>query len=389
MPDTTAVVEAPVGGAQPAAETLREVPPAFADLDAGISAVIAKVEGKEAPAKKEAATKDAPKPADPAKGGIPESLFGKKEASSDAPDYVEPESIKAASPKTREDFKKLSTELHETRRKVKELESRKPETVRDDAALTTLKQERDQLAAQVEKLSLYADPDFQGTYSAGIDKSATAAAERLKEAGGNEAALKRALRLNGRARDEALEEAIGDLPAYDQRRIMEHTREIERLENERDAKARNPQETLKALEQERIERSKAATERDTKLRRGVFDSVKEKLAAEYVLLRKAEGDGDDVKAHNAQVAAALQHAERMLFAEGEEVPTYEEYAKAAVVAPLAARYQSLYMQEREARIAAETRLRDVSAADVTGGSGGAEGGKADPIAGALKAGGFL
>lgn len=351
-------------GADPK-ETFRNAMKAEADA-AGARSQRADPEAPAPEAKPTAEAKPAETPK-PAADDIPESLLKPatpkaEEPAEDAP----PELHGNVSEKTREHFKKqgeyYKTKLAKTSEEVaalrKELEGAKSSNGKPSAehlsALEAIKKERDDYLARLERVAYQESPAFQEKFTAREERLRGVAEKIFEDVGADKAILTQALAMNGKRRDEFLDEQEG-LGSTTKARLASVLGQLDVLTEERTADIATSREKLAAWRAEESARESAEREQLKSKLSGLVEATLKTAVAEWIPFKKQEGND----AWNAGVDERIKLVNKIVH-EPISDEAIVEYAFAAAGAKVTDRINQRLM-ERVATL--EAKLNGMSATE--------------------------
>lgn len=278
----------------------------------------------------------------------------------------------------RDALHRREAEVHTLKAEVEKLRATKPET---QAQLESLTKEREQWHAEQtamkEKMiavNVELSDEFQG-HIAERKTLVEKAAAKLTGFGGDGAALAEALALpEGKMRNTAIKEAIGELDDLDRQKVIAV---LDRLDAKDETMAElrtNSKQSWEKMSRAQQEAAQKAAQENDRLKGAEFDRVAKTLPEKFILARQLPDDAEGAKDWNATFTGAVDNARRLLGAEA----TYAEVSEAAVAAGLAPKYEALWIEERTARLAAQKQLAAYEKAEpgVRSGGGKAPGGGA-------------
>lgn len=238
-------------------------------------------------------------------------------------------------PKARKLIEKQAAEL-------KELRGRKPETDPAIASrmteLETKLAEREKTLAEKEAtLAEYNDsitainielhPDFRREFVDGRKRLVDSAAAKLKSYGGNSEALIEALEIpEGKRRDAAIEEALGeDLSDSARAKILRGVADVEALDEKRAGIVKSPQQSFEELERKtQAQRDKEHAEIEQR-KQTEFERITRELTSKIPTLRVMPDDVEDGSKWNAERKEDFDNAFKMLRS---DAPSHEIIATA-------------------------------------------------------------
>lgn len=352
-------------GADPK-ETFRNAMKAEADA-AGARSQRADPEAPAPEAKPTAEAKPAETPK-PAADDIPESLLkpATPKAEKAPADYVPPELHGNVSEKTREHFKKqgeyYKTKLAKTSEEVaalrKELEGAKSSNGKPSAehlsALEAIKKERDDYLARLERVAYQESPAFQEKFTAREERLRGVAEKIFEDVGADKAILTQALAMNGKRRDEFLDEQEG-LGSTTKARLASVLGQLDVLTEERTADIATSREKLAAWRAEESARESAEREQLKSKLSGLVEATLKTAVAEWIPFKKQEGND----AWNAGVDERIKLVNKIVH-EPISDEAIVEYAFAAAGAKVTDRINQKLM-ERVATL--EAKLNGMSATE--------------------------
>ena len=276
-------------------------------------------------------------------------LYGKKEDVAAKPEGeqqakgaedAEIEIPKGLSPKAGEHFRELNKSWHSkfTAEKAaretaaKELEALKSQAANQKDSEATLKlleqerQEKQALAAELERVAVERSPQFQQKFTAKEKAIRSQAEAILQEAGVDAKLVDAVLAAKGRQRSSLLLES--DLNDVERGQIGALLSNYDMVQAEKhDIISRAHEEHQKwQAEQEVSQRERAMAAKAHE--EGVFESTLKELAQSSRMFRKLQGDAPEVVKWNADIDASIQASRKLMMGES----SIEEIARDALVA---------------------------------------------------------
>lgn len=308
---------------------------------------------------------------------------------------------KDMSPKGRENFKrqeahykglitKAETDLAEAKKAV---EARVPseEAAKLRTDFETLKAERDALKAEhaemsktMELIAVERSPQFQAKYVRERAAILDSAAKRVDRAGGNSAAFKAALQLEGAERYTKIEEAMGEIPQFVQNQVASEVAKLETLDEERAAALKNAGSVREQWAEEQTAAQKQQETEVIKARQTRFSEVIPALAQPpegsqvpaCILAKKLDPSHEKAAAWNGDIDAIEQKAKALLF----NGTDFNEFAAAAYKASAYDKMQALFVQVANQNEQFRQQIAELTGGE-PGGSNGAGGGGPAPASG--------
>lgn len=246
--------------------------------------------------------------------------------------------------KNLEEIKRLKTEVEEARKVVATPKEQEELRVK----LEELQKERDRLADEVKIGNPEKTEDYQQMMRErnGLVEKMT---NRLTDFGGDGAKLKDALALSGKAKATALKEAMADLDVDDRTVLRLMVEDLEKLDDKRKDFLTDAEKNWSAKQQERTAKEREVSEAKARELVSELGKLKKTLPEEFFMLRTAEESPE----WNEAVNQAFTEAEAM--ARGQR--PREAVLKTLAMGLRAGHLAELFKAEREARIAAEEKLK--------------------------------
>lgn len=242
-----------------------------------------------------------------------------------------------------------------------QLKAQKPAPVEDPTVVEELRRQNQELLTKIERVDLMSSPKFQKEFLVPRGNMFAEAKEVLKDAGIDPETLDRVMTLTGKAKIDALDRIVSDIPSQVLRdrlgRLVDgidsKTREI----NEHLRNARGTREQL--TRQEKIEQHARIVEMEQQMQTALQMTRRDLAENRKIELLYKTGKSeykwfDDLV---DEVDATAQKV--MLHSTPEELPTIAYYA--ALYEPT----HNLLQAERKARIAAEDRLAAIEGVEPT------------------------
>jgi hypothetical protein len=240
--------------------------------------------------------------------------------------------------------------------------------------LADLKKQNDEMLEALTATNYELTPQYQKEFVEGYQSKIEKLSTRIKSYGGNPEAVINALQSPvGKFRDQAVEEAIKELPETALRKIEPILSEIEDLDERRYDHRKDPKVAWEAVEQKRLAADATKAEETERVRSSEFQKVAEALPEKSPFLRNIEGEVE----WNDGIKSAVENAKRMF---GKDA----EYNKLVEIAIKGSRYDALEKMvtdtHKELR-SAQARLKeyDESTPDVKGGKVPAAKPSTDPV----------
>lgn len=328
----------------------------------------------ESPEPVAAATEKAPAPA---KGTVKpksamDAALGEPEAVEKPAEVVDDDPLKAypEDAKTK-DFKGLRNVASKAIAELKELRAKVGKTEAAPAILSelstlkqTLAESKAALAEREAKLAEYNDamtainlelhPDFRREFIDGRNELVQSAASKLKSYGGNPEALIEALAMpEGKRRDAAIEDALGDdLGETAKAKILRSISEVEALD-ERKAKAmKAPQQSYEDLERRTLAQKQKAHEAAEQVKTAEFERIVKDLHKSTPLLSQVDETLEGGKEWNASIRQAREDAFKLFSTEA----TFDEQVVTSVKGKDYDRVASMLVSTRKELAAARAQL---------------------------------
>jgi hypothetical protein len=249
----------------------------------------------------------------------------------------------------------LSTELRTVKEQLGKVDPKLADTVstvsreRDD-----LKSENARLREAITAINVEFDPDYQAKYVAGRQKLVDRAVSRVKEYGGNVDQFTDALSLNGKARTQALKEALAEVEEIDRPRIISVLDQIQSLDDEKADLQKDPGEAFEKLNARRLEEAERAAQDFERARKSEFDKIVSSLPEKSPMFRQIDGHDD----WNEPIKQSIATAEKVL---GKD----PEYSQVVEIALKGSRYdavEKLLIDTRKELTAANARIAEFEGA---------------------------
>lgn len=348
------------------------------------------------PPKEEPKSEPTPAPAEkkdppvekPKKEAKPDPLLGMLDPVKETPkaeptvDPAKESEIAAAtknlSPKAAENFRKITTERDQANADAaalrKEIETLKtspqftPEIKAKLDAYDTLQQERDQLAAAMEKLGAERSPAYQNKFVKGRQAMIDKAKGVIARNGGDATLFEQALSMTGAERAEAMGAATASMAALDSTRVANLLTEIEALDEDGKKFIENARESLiseerEAQQQELRQREELARNQDASFTQ-VINGIFHKFPDDHPLAAEA----------NPMVDSAVAKAREFM----QKETRYEEFVKAAAAYAVYPQMKERMgvLAQKVAELEAKLEEYEEAEPDLSSG-GGAPAGKAE------------
>lgn len=215
--------------------------------------------------------------------------------------------------KANEVIRKQLDELKVLRETAKKSAEPPPEVVQklksQDAELTQLREQNAKLRDSIVALDVRYEPEFQAKYVAGREKQVSSVAARVKAAGGDADAFSAAMELSLDKRAKALDAALQGIESpRELATINTKLGQIEVLDEERDARLSDPQQSFAQMQQQR---EVAASEHEAQVQQfkaATFDKIAKKLQKESPLFRPAPVDSEGAEEFNADLRSDMERA---------------------------------------------------------------------------------
>lgn len=216
--------------------------------------------------------------------------------------------------RAREVMKKQSEEAKALRDQLATAAKPDPEASKETeslkAELARIAKENAEYKDAMVALNIELEPTFRREFIDGRKELVGKAAAKLNAYGGKASDIEDALTLpEGRRRDEAIKEAMGDLDDVARNKILVIVTQIEDLDERRASVQKDPQQTWEQLEQKRAEEGRKAQEQHEAQKQEVFESTKKLLPA---ILRHVDPSLPDAEKWNSGITAAYERAQQMI-----------------------------------------------------------------------------
>lgn len=285
-----------------------------------------------------------------------------KPAAPEVPEITDAMIAAEKSPKKQADMKKFRAAFEALKTENTQLRSAPKAPVEDPGTTGVIEQQRQQIAdlsARLERQNLRAHPLFQQQFEQPLQNMAAQAADVVKEAGGDPAALERALSLNGRNKIAALDDIVREVESpFLKEQLVGLINSIDAKQRQMDAALKDSKGLSEKLSRDAtIARHQMLQQQEQQLT-SILGAVEKGLSEG---LPGENGDAIKLEVLNKtgrkgyewwdEQADEIRGTARDILLKG----TPEKMAVAAIMAASCGAYRSLWQAERKARKAAETR----------------------------------
>lgn len=306
---------------------------------------------------------DPPAGAPPAKKDPP--------AGTPPPDPATDELTKGMSEAARGNFKKMQ-ETHAA--KVAELTGQIEELKKGGAGeaagikaqLEKVQKENAELLEVVEKIGLERSPQFTQKFVKGRAELVTKMLAKVQEVGGDAEAFKKALTLGGKARFEAMQGALIDVPDMAQAQIAQLVGSLEGIDAERDTVLAQSKETLSAWERQQLEQAEQQRQQMGVAQRTRFTQLLDAMSGTTMMLRRVPPETPGADQWNATVDEIVKGGETLLF----ETTDWDQFAAASIRAKAYEKLEPMFKQTHALLAEANKRIAELTAAEPGTSNGG-------------------
>jgi hypothetical protein len=235
----------------------------------------------------------------------------------------------------------------------KTLKNRPPVDEPTKARLDYLENENKGLTNRLNQFSIETNQDFQKNVIQPMQGAWYKAAKTMQEAGGDPAALAKAMSVSGLAQYQALDEILSDLPESAKAEVNGALTAYRQLDEVRRHALADAPRTIQELNKRNMERQMEAISKQKTEMGVLFDEAVRKLRDEAGVEVLRRSDDPESQWWNQQGDEMIQTA-RALYLDNADLG---RMAMACVLAPMADTYRKLWFQERDARLKAEGTLK--------------------------------
>lgn len=269
----------------------------------------------------------------------------------------------------KERYAKLEAELATAKQSAAD-PAQGEETKRLKAEHEKLKAEHAEMLKTVELIGVERSPQFQAKYVAGRNKLVDEAVKKVTKAGGSADKFRAALELDGRARYDAIEEALDGAPAFVTNQVAAAVSQIEALDEEKTEALQNAKGTLTEWGEQETSRQREEGEKLNAMREARFSELLPEMAKECIFLRRVPDGTEGAEKWNAIVEEVSNGGKEFLF----KASNFDEFASAAVKARAYDHLQGLFISTREENLALQKQIAELMEAEPgsqnRGGGGG-------------------
>lgn len=180
-----------------------------------------------------------------------------------------------------------------------------------------LEKENRELRDAVTALNVEYDPQFREKYVVGISKIMQKTEKFVEQYGGDPKAFREAMEYTGKARTEALRNALDGVDELDRPMIYQQIAKMRELEEERAETLQNSQQSYEKLSQAQQEKARAQNEQIEAQKRAIFEGISKALPQKHPLLRNVPTDIEGADEWNSRVQADMAKALKSLSSEAD------------------------------------------------------------------------
>lgn len=232
--------------------------------------------------------------------------------------------------------------------------------------LEKVQQENKELLDVVEKIGLERSPQFTRKFIKGREELIGKTLAKVTEVGGDGDAFKKALGLSGKARFEAMEHALVDVPEMAKAQIAGLVGNLETIDAEKDAVLAKSRETLTDWERQQLEQAEQQRQQMGVAQRTRFTQLLDAMSGTTMMLRKVPAETPGADQWNATVDEIVKGGETLLF----ETTDWDQFAAASIRAKAYEKLEPMFKQTHALLAEANKRIAELTAAEPGTSNGG-------------------
>lgn len=271
-------------------------------------------------------------------------------------------------------YAKLETELAEAKKTAAD-PAHAEETKRLKEEHEKLKAEHADMLKTIELIGVERSPQFQAKYVTGRNKLVDEAAKKVTKAGGSPEKFRAALELEGRARYDAIEEALDGAPAFVANQLAAAVSQIEALDEEKTEALQNGKGKLTEWAEQETAKQREEGAKMVAAREARFAELVPALAQDVLFLRRVPDGSEGAEEWNKIVDEVVNGGKEFLF----NASNFDDFAAAAMKSRAYDKLQGLFLKTREENLALTAQLAELMDSEPgaanRGGGGGGGGGK--------------